>query len=64
MDKRDELVYGVGITFSNISSNMSKITLKKHHFKPYIQKNFPEPPANGSALWALVVYQLYGPLES
>ena len=42
---------------------MLKITLKKHHFKPYIQKIFSEPPANGSALRASVVYQLYGPLE-
>ena len=28
------------ITCSNISSNMFKIALKKHHFKPYFQKNF------------------------
>ena len=28
------------ITCSNISSNMFKIALRKHHFKRYFQKNF------------------------
>ena len=41
MDKRDELPS----VCSNISSNMFKIALKKHHFKPYFQKKFRGPRA-------------------
>ena len=38
LDKKDELVYSEPITCNNISANMFKIALKKHHFKPYFLK--------------------------